>query len=61
MAMSEAPESVQQAFNKKFSKAEIILAERLLRGTSVNYEFQIKLKGRIREVVFDSAGNELEP
>jgi hypothetical protein len=61
MAISEAPESVQQAFNKKFSKAEIILVERLLRGTSVNFEFQIKLKGRIREVVFDSAGNELEP
>jgi hypothetical protein len=61
MAMSEAPEPVQQAFNKKFSKAEIILAERLLRGTSINYEFQIKLKGRIREVVFDSAGNEIEP
>lgn len=61
IAMAGAPKTVQQAFNKKYSKAEIILAEKLMRGSSVNYEFQIKLKGKIHEVVFDSVGNEIEP
>jgi hypothetical protein len=61
VSMSDVPKPVQRAFNKKFSKAEIILAEKLMRGSSVSYEFEIKVKGKIREIVFDSAGKEMEP
>jgi hypothetical protein len=61
IAVSDTPKPVQQAVNKKFPKGEIILAEKLMRGSSVNYEFQVKDKGEIKEVAFDPLGNEVEP
>jgi putative PepSY-like beta-lactamase-inhibitor len=61
IAVSDMPKPVQQAFNKKFPKGEVVLTEKLMRGSSVNYEFQIKEKGEIKEIVFDPAGNEVEP
>jgi hypothetical protein len=32
-----------------------------MRGSSVNYEFQIKEKGEIKEIVFDPSGKEVKP
>ena len=61
IAVSDMPMLVQQAFNKRFPKSEIVLTEKLMRGSSVNYEFQIKDKGEIKEIAFDASGNEVEP
>jgi Putative beta-lactamase-inhibitor-like, PepSY-like len=61
LALSGVPESVRRAVDTKFPKGEILLVEKLMRGSSVNYEFQIKDKGETKEIVFDAAGNEIEP
>jgi hypothetical protein len=61
LAISEVPKPVQRAVDKKFPKGEILLVEKLMRGSSVNYEFQIRDMGEVKEIIFDAAGNEVEP
>jgi len=61
IAITGVPKTVQSAVDKKFPKGEILLVEKLMRGSSVNYEFQIRDMGEVKEIVFDPAGNEVEP
>lgn len=60
-AFSDLPEPVQQAARKRFPKGEIMLAEKLTRGSSVTYELQVKYKGKTVEIFFDPSGKEVEP
>jgi putative PepSY-like beta-lactamase-inhibitor len=60
IAIGILPTPVKQAVHKKFPNGEIILAEKLMRGSAVTYEFQIKHKGKIVEIAFDPKGNEVE-
>lgn len=60
-AASDLPEPVQQAARKKFPKGEIMLAEKVTRGSSVTYELQLKHKGKTVEIIFDPNGKEVEP
>ena len=59
--LAHVPKPVQRAFKKKSPKATILLTEKLMRGSSVNYEFQFKERGAIKEIAFDSSGKEVEP
>jgi hypothetical protein len=54
------PAAVKQAVAKKYPQGEIILAEKLMRGSAATYEFQIKYKGKTVEVAFDPQGKEVE-
>jgi hypothetical protein len=55
------PDAVQNAANKKAPKGKITLAKKLTRGELVSYELEITSTGKLEEIVFDPAGNELEP
>lgn len=60
IAIGSLPTAVRQAVHKKFPNGEIILAEKLMRGSAVTYEFQIRHKGKTVEVAFDPQGKEVE-
>jgi uncharacterized membrane protein YkoI len=54
------PRGVKSALKKNFPTGKVLKAERITKGTTVTYEFQIEDKGQKFEVVFDPKGNELE-
>jgi hypothetical protein len=61
IAFGSVPEPVQQAVHKRYPGGEIMLAEKLMRDATVLYEFRIKHRGKLVEVVFDPGGNEVKP
>jgi len=60
MDMKDVPAAVQQALEKKFPKATIQLAEKVMEGPSVAYEFHLTTaQGKEAEVKFDPSGKEM--
>jgi hypothetical protein len=60
MEMKDVPAAVQQALEKKFPKAKVNLAEKVMEGTSVAYEFHLTTaQGKEAEVKFDPSGKEM--
>jgi Putative beta-lactamase-inhibitor-like, PepSY-like len=57
---SAVPEPVLKAIQKKLPKGEITLAEKVMRGSSITYEFQVRSGEETSEIVFDPSGKELE-
>jgi predicted ATP-binding protein involved in virulence len=53
---SDLPDSVKQAIDKEYPKSKIKSAERLTKGTSIEYEVVIKRGKKSLEVVFDESG-----
>ena len=56
---SEWPSAVKDAVDSKFPGGKVLKAEKIIKGDTVAYEFQIRHNGRKTEVVFDSEGNEV--
>lgn len=61
ISFGSVPEPVQQAVHKRYPGSEIMLAEKLMRDATVLYEFRIKHRGKLVEIVFDTNGNEVKP
>ena len=59
--IASAPDPVQQAVRKMYPGGEIRLAEKITRDGAVLYEFRVKHRGKLEEVVFDPSGNEVKP
>ena len=60
--MREVPEAVRQALEKKFPKATVNIAEKIMDGKSVAYEFHLTTpEGKEAEVKFDAQGKEEKP
>jgi hypothetical protein len=57
IAMSEVPAAVQAALKAHFPQAQAVKAEKLISGSTVEYEFQ--LKGAAKKEVKFSAGGKL--
>lgn len=53
--LAEVPGPVQAALKAQFPKAQAVKAEKLITGSTVEYEFQIKGSAK-KEVKFSSAG-----
>jgi hypothetical protein len=61
MDMKDVPAAVQQALEKKYPKAKVNLAEKVMEGTSVGYEFKVTTaEGKKAEVKFDANGKEVK-
>ncbi|MBI3484618.1 MAG: PepSY-like domain-containing protein [Acidobacteria bacterium] len=59
--MKDVPTAVQQALEKKYPKAKIRVAEKVMEGTSVGYEFKVTTaEGKKAEVKFDASGKEVK-
>jgi len=56
---AEWPSAVKAAVDSKFPGGKVLKAEKIIRGDTVAYEFQIRHKGRKTEVAFDPEGNEV--
>jgi len=61
IAFGSVPEPVQQAVHKRYPGGEITRAEKVMRDATVLYEFRIKHRGKLVEIVFDTGGNEVKP
>ena len=55
------PKPVQDALHERYSDDEVRLAERVMRGGTVLYEFQVEHQGKPIEIVFDASGREVKP
>lgn len=59
--MKDVSAAVQQALEKKYPKAKIRTAEKVMEGTSVGYEFKVTTpEGKKAEVKFDAKGKEVK-
>jgi hypothetical protein len=59
--MKDVPAAVREALEKKFPKAKVGIAEKVMDGKTVAYEFHVKTAaGKGAEVKFDPNGKELE-
>jgi biopolymer transport protein ExbD len=59
--MKDVPAAVQQALEKKFPKAKIRVAEKVMEAGSVGYEFKVTTaEGKKAEVKFDANGKEVK-
>jgi hypothetical protein len=54
--LSEFPESVRTSLNKEFPRAKISKSEKVMKGSSVQYEVLLRSGKRLVEVVFNSDG-----
>ena len=62
MDAKDAPAAVQQALEKKYPKAKVNKAEKVVEGSSVGYEFHVTTAaGKKAEVKFDATGKEVKP
>jgi len=57
---TEVPPGVKAALDRRFPGGKIRKTEKVIKGTVVGYEFEIKHKGKKTEIVFDPEGNELQ-
>jgi putative PepSY-like beta-lactamase-inhibitor len=61
MDVKDAPAAVQQALEKKYPKAKVNKAEKVMEGASVGYEFHVTTaQGKKAEVKFDASGKEVK-
>jgi len=60
VALGNVPDPVQQALHKEYPDGVIMLAEKIMRGATVLYEFRVKDRDSLEEVVFDGSGKEVE-
>ena len=59
--MKDVPAAVQQALEKKYPKAKLNRAEKVMEGTSIGYEFHVTTAaGKKAEVKFDAGGKEVK-
>lgn len=60
--MSDVPEVVRQALEKQFPKAKVNIAEKIMDGKAVAYEFHLTTaEGKKAEVKFDVQGKAEKP
>lgn len=59
--LKDVPAAVQQALEKMYPKAKVNIAEKVMDGASVAYEFHVTTpQGKKAEVKFDAAGKEVK-
>ncbi len=62
IGMKDVPPLVRQALQKKYPKAKVQLAEKLMDGKTVEYEFHLTAPdGKQVEAKFDAQGKEAQP
>jgi hypothetical protein len=54
------PDAVRQALDQKYPKGKIVKAEKITRGSKVEYEAVVAAEGKKSEVVLDPAGKVLK-
>ena len=60
VALGDVPDPVRQALRKGYPDGEVTLAEKIMRDATVLYEFRVKGRGGLEEIVFDGGGKEVE-
>jgi hypothetical protein len=60
VAVGNVPDPVRQAVHKMYPDGAIMLAEKIMRDATVLYEFRVKSRDNLEEIVFDSSGKEVE-
>jgi hypothetical protein len=60
IALDNVPDPVQQALHNGYPDGEVTLAEKIMRDATVLYEFRVKGRGGLEEIVFDGSGKEVE-
>jgi Putative beta-lactamase-inhibitor-like, PepSY-like len=60
LAFSKLPDPVQQAVHKKYPKGEITLSEKVIRGSTVQYEIHLKHRNKPVDIVFDPSGRQVK-
>jgi hypothetical protein len=60
VALGDVPDPVQQALRDGYPNGEVTLAEKIMRDAMVLYEFRVKDRDSLEEIVFDGGGKEVE-
>jgi hypothetical protein len=60
VALGDVPDPVQQALHNGYPDGEVTLAEKIMRDATVLYEFRVKGRDSLEEIVFDGSGKEVE-
>jgi hypothetical protein len=60
VALGDVPDPVQQALHNGYPDGEVTLAEKIMRDATVLYEFRVKDRDSLEEIVFDGSGREVE-
>ena len=60
VALGDVPDPVQQALREGYPDGVVTLAEKIVRDATVLYEFRLKDRGGLEEIVFDGGGEEVE-
>jgi hypothetical protein len=60
VALGDVPDPVRQALHDGYPDGEVTLAEKIMRDAAVLYEFRVKGRGGLEEIVFDGSGKEVE-
>jgi hypothetical protein len=60
VALDDVPDPVRQALHEGYPDGEVTLAEKIMRDATVLYEFRVKDRDSLEEIVFDGSGREVE-
>ena len=60
VALGDVPDPVRQALHEGYPDGEVTLAEKIVRDAAVLYEFRVKDRDSLEEIVFDGGGKEVE-
>jgi hypothetical protein len=60
VALGDVPDPVRQALHDGYPDGEVTLAEKIVRDATVLYEFRVKDRDSLEEIVFDGSGKEVE-
>ena len=60
VALGDVPDPVRQAVHEMYPDGVVTLAEKIMRDATVLYEFRVKDRDGLEEIVFDGSGKEVE-
>jgi hypothetical protein len=60
VAFRDVPDPVQRAVHEMYPDGVITLAEKIMRDATVLYEFRVKDRDGLEEIVFDGSGKQVE-
>jgi hypothetical protein len=60
IAFGKLPNPVQKVVSSRYRRKDIKLSEKVTRDGNVLYEFHVKHRGKLDQIVFDPSGNEVK-
>jgi hypothetical protein len=60
IAIANVPEPAKRAVQKKYPKGDVTLVEKVTRGEQVVYEFRVKNRKKIRQILLDADGKKVK-